>query len=907
LSAVPNRVAALEKAWNADETNAEDVLLVYDFFRQEEDYDPARPLILCKDGGFLALFEMEGVDPEPLGEDGLARVSAGMRRAMEVFNGGSLEGQWAEGAWEVQNIFSRGPGNAPVIPEPTRDSEALRTLTAQTNDHFQGRLVFTDSILWAIKFVPRNRDHWSFARLMLSGIWSLFAGSTSPLAKLRQMRAQARFMRRVLEVFEDSVRSVTTSRPRMDLGMHWLTEDQAYRALWRQINRRWDEPPPLRAALPLLTQLTASHRDNTGAHYAIDGRPTKILTWKMPPELSVAYLYAGLQSELRFPFTVAQNFASLDFTRLSGGALGLAMRERMASALQDRHRDSAAFVKEANSLMNAVYAEKACTFHWYFAIVVSGETVHELESRVNKVGTFLKRLKGSEVMEEREHRVFGELATLPGNSRFGLRYNVVTSRNAGDLAMVYRLSRGDQAPSLLFGDRQGGVYGYSLFSRGEPSWSKAVLGPPGSGKSVLLQSFLLANAVFPSQGYVIDEGNSFGSIFELLHRENPDEVAVMRFEGGSFQFNTLPLVWAIEEKERQIAAGTYQLPLEDGTQLPDPVVAAKVFFEAWLEGLVSQGGLLAMDKKNQLDRALKGASGNGGFFREFENHCQRYLTERRRGKSDLAPPRPLSVLLTHLRREAPEFAPAVELWTRPPRDRYFDSGLDTIQRAKYVYFELTGLDGDPLVMVPFIMALMGTVWRRVMDPALIHERKAIIIDEAWKRLAHDAFFKIINEAFRTSRKFKAFVTLGTQSPNDLLEGNAQKLLQTMSEIFLYRGFSLPDAFLARDLELGPHQVRQLKGLCDDDQRKEVFYVSRRGMNRVLSVELPPALYWFVTTDGQDKEWRTLFCRRFGLSGGISELVKACDGRTVMNGNERLDRVSRHARTIGLIDGAERCA
>jgi hypothetical protein len=894
---VPTRVPELERLWNAEGANLENVLLPYDFFRRELDYDPQRPLVLTKDAGLLAVFGMDGVDPEPLGEERLAAISGGMRRALDAFNGGSLEGQWSEGAWEIQNIFTRGEGRAPMIASPKRDSAALRLLTAGSNAHWQARLVFVDELLWAIKFVPRNRDRRSHFRLLVSEIWDLFKGTTHPLAQLSALRAQARFVRRVLELFQDSVHSVVTQRPRMHLGLRWLSEEETYAAIWRQVNRRRDEPPVLRRDLPLLNQVAGSYRDNSGAHYEIDGRPTRVLTWKMPPEVSVAYLFSGLQSDLRFPFTVVQNFTSVDFRRMSQGILGLSLREKMAAAMA-RHRDSAEFAREAAALTDAVFSEKACVFYWYFAVIVSGSDVHELESRVTKISTYMKRLRGSEVLEERENRVLGELAALPGNSRYGLRYNVVTSRNGGDLAMVYRLSSGDREPILLFGDRQGGVYSYSLFSRGEPSWSKAVLGPPGSGKSVMLQSFLLGNATQPSQGYVIDRGNSFGPLFELLSRESPSDVAVMRFQGGSFQFNPLPLVWALEEKARRIAAGTYQLALEDGSRISCPVAEAKIFFEAWLEGLLGQGEMLAMERKNRLDRALKGASGKGGFFKDYEIQCRRYLEERRQG-NDGPPPRPLWNLLTHLRSDAPEFVPAVELWTRAPRHRFFDSGHDTVQTAKYVYFELTGLESDPLVAVPFVMALMGTVWRRIQDPSVIHERKAVIIDEAWSFLAHPAFLRVVDEMFRTIRKFNGFVTLATQSSLDVQQGNARKLLQTMSEVFLYRGFSVSDEFLSEDLELAPHQIEQIRGLREDDQRREVFYVSRRGMNRILSVEIPPALYWFVTTDSQDKHWRNVFCGRLGLSDGVIHLVKACDGRTIVNGNDRIERVRRYARELGL--------
>jgi type IV secretory pathway VirB4 component len=165
-----------------------------------------------------------------------------------------------------------------------------------------------------------------------------------------------------------------------------------------------------------------------------------------------------------------------------------------------------------------------------------------------------------EVLEERESRVLGELAGLPGNGQFGLRPNIVTSKNVGDLAMVYRLSPGDKTPFLLFGDRKGGVFAYSLFTRREPSWNKAVLGLPGSGKSMLMNAFLLGNANFDSQGFVLDKGNSFGPVFELLAAEMPDNVAVMRLRGGDFRFNPFPLVWALDERERQKQAGAWPRP-----------------------------------------------------------------------------------------------------------------------------------------------------------------------------------------------------------------------------------------------------------------------------------------------------------------------------------------------------------
>ena len=76
-------------------------------------------------------------------------------------------------------------------------------------------------------------------------------------------------------------------------------------------------------------------------------------------------------------------------------------------------------------------------------------------------------------------------------------------------------------------------------------------------------------------------------------------------------------------------------------------------------------------------------------------------------------------------------------------------------------------------------------------------------------------------------------------------------------------------------------------------------MSGNGLHRVLSVEIPPALYWFATTDGEDKTWRDRFCQRFGLVEGIQHLVRACEGRTIAAGELRIGKVREYAGRIGL--------
>jgi hypothetical protein len=890
MMSLPKSAAEVTRAWSGDSSSLECELLLYDFFRREEEYSAERPLVLCRDGGLMGVYRMEGLDPETMAEDGLEGASAAIRRALDVLNPMNQEGEWRLGTWEVQNIWERALGQAPLLAPPTRDSAALRYLVDASNSYWQERVVFEDSILWVFRYLPRFRE-----RNTLSWrVWKLRDSTSEAVLKLQALQAQARMFRRTMRVVEENLLAYQVRRPKMGFGFRALSEDETYKALWRVVNRRWGEPVPLRKDMPLVVQVALSARDDSGEHYTINGRPTKVLTWKIPPARSVAYALARLQNQVRFPVTVTQTFRCLDFSVIGGRVARLG---NFAAALARRHRESAAYAAEAQDFLGSVRTEGACPCNWYFTVVVQGATGAEVEDRATKVATQLKMLDGGEMLEERECRALGEIASLPGNGQFGMRANIVTTKNVGDLAMVYRLSPGDKTPFLLFGDRKGGVFAYSLFTRREPSWNKAVLGLPGSGKSMLMNAFLLGNANFDSQGFVLDKGNSFGPVFELLAAEMPDNVAVMRLRGGDFRFNPFPLVWALEERKRQQASGTYRMVLEGGDQLSCPVADARTFFECWLDALVGQGHVLSPTEKNRLDRALKGANGQGGFFRDYENQCRAYNDGLARG-APVQPPRPLSALITHLRNEAPEFVPGVELWTRAPRDKFFDSGTDSIATAKYIYFELSGLEDDPLLAVPFVTALMGGVWRRVQNPRTIREKKIVIVDEAWSFLAHPAFFSVVEDMFRTMRKFNGFIVLSTQTPKDLKDGQARKLLQSMAEVFLYRGFSEP-TFMEQDLRLGPDHLRLHESLQEDDRRREVYYVSGGGLNRVLSVEIPPALYWFATTDGDDKHWRGVFCQKFGLVRGIEHLVQACEGRTIGGGELRLQKVRTYAQKLGI--------
>jgi hypothetical protein len=900
---IPIRRKQLERVWSGEGGNLESRLLVVDFFRFEEGYNPAQPLLIKADHGLMQMFTMEGLDPEPLDSNALAAASAAIARAMDALNPAQL-GDWTGGTWQVQNCFTRRVGLAPSVARLKTGPEGLMALARSCDEAWRRRLVFNaDEITWTIEFLPRFRDS---RPTWLRTPWELVEVDGKKVAiEVELARRQAQMFRRVMKVVEEHLAGFVARRPRMGFGFRPLSEQETFAALWRQVNRRAGDPGLLRRDLSLITQVAASERDDTGREYRINGRLTRVLTWKNPPSGSVANLFARVQEELRFPVTVAQTFRTRNQQRMLRRVTEL---RQVAAALAGRQEKSAEYFDESEAFLERVGGGGELPWDWNFVVLVDGTDEAELEDRVARLSSQLQAAQASEdvsavageLLEERDTRMLAEVASLPGNGQFCLREHIVTSRNLGDLAFAYRLSRGDANPSLILGDRQGGAFGYDPFSRREVNNNKAVLGGSGAGKSFLLNSMVPGLALRDAQVYVIDRGNSFGPPFEMLMRDSPDDVAVMRLQSSDFRFNPCNFVWAIEERERQKGDGTYRMQLEGGEFLPCPMETERRLFENLIDCIVSQGRPLTPEGKNRLDKALKGKLGEGGFFRAFENQCGAYLQEHRAGGGVTLPPRPLSSLLQFLRCEAEEFVDAVELWTRKPRAQYFDSGTDSLASARYVYFELTGLNDDPFLALPFVGALVGSIWKRIQDPRHVRQRKAVIIDEAWSFLGHPAFFGLTEEMFRTIRKFNGFVMVSSQSPNDVKNGNARMLLQNMAEVFLYKGFSEPD-FLANDLHLEPHHCRLQESLREDDQRRELYYVSvNKGHNRVLSVEIPPTLYWYATTDADDKHWRNVFCHELGLVEGVKALAEACGNVTIANGALRLRKVAAYAKGRGFV-------
>jgi type IV secretory pathway VirB4 component len=872
MAADPNvmprdRFAALN-IWSGDQNGLEDELFLRDFYRYDPDYSPSEPLVITMTGGLIAFIKVKGIDPEPFGLDVFADGATAVARAMNTFSLDSMEEEFKNCQWEISNYFVRQPGSVPKLVKPAVENAALEFLYEKNLDYWTHKELFTDQVLFTIHLFPKlgirkmlqMRDPFYYAEL------------EKPVVD-----RMARYVRRVARSFLNDLVVFKTSKPEMNFQPAFMNEDEIYTFLFQHVNKRFDTPLGLNQEKLLSTQVSYSVRQNDPERGLMIGdQRAEVITFKHEPAESFGNSFKTLLDNCRFPFTICQIFNTFDDKKLikktrTNKSIATSMKKSMVAQ---------AFVQEAEEFTGTIELKNMVSFMWKFSAVIAGAPGREFDDRVQKFKAQLKHISGAEPMnEDYQTRYIAEMATMPGNGFVNMRQNVVTTENVGDLVNVWLLQEGSREAHLVFVDRAGGIFKYNLFEPGLPSWNAAVLGGPGSGKSLMMNMFVAALANVPHQIYVVDIGNSFGPVFSFMEEACPGQVAIMRFEEDrQFRFNPFPLIEALEQKEQQIKAGTYRQLLSNGQNQvsPCPVELAKELFTAWLQILFSPGQALSPNELNALDVALNGESGKGGFFLSYEEECKAWLQY---GDGLMDRPRPLSSLRKDIREAAPMFMPVLTYWTRGDKAEYFDSGQDSLSTAKAVYLELSGLDRNEELKRPFIAALMAKLWQRVTDPTLIFEKKLLIYDEAWAFLNDPAFSDEVEKMLRTIRKFEGLCVLSTQTPDDIKKGDNIKLLRTMNIQFLYKGFN--DAEYYREIELTPDQIELHKSVRSDDKIREVFIWNRNGYCRVVRVDVPPHMYWFVTSDALDKGWRGAFVSHFGsLVKGVEHLVNACGGVTV---------------------------
>ncbi len=276
-----------------------------------------------------------------------------------------------------------------------------------------------------------------------------------------------------------------------------------------------------------------------------------------------------------------------------------------------------------------------------------------------------------------------------------------------------------------------------------------------------------------------------------------------------------------------------------------------------------------------------------------------------RNQREQAPVPPLTLLASILEMEIEhsELASAFELWTVGRRGELFNTGKDTLRSARYCYFDLRDLDGEPELMTAIVYVIFSKVYRDIADERLRPIQKRFVLDEAHRYITDPAFSHWIALLARTGRHWNIMLDLITQSLADLDNPDqpwSKAIITNLKQAFFFPGqkdvpwskaiiTNLKQAFFFpgqkdveasfRKLQLTEYHIEQYKKL--DPSRYEVLYWSDGGLRRILRSVADQHTYWIATTDARERS--------------VKRQMKQLHGGSVRLAIEDLVRLTGHCR------------
>ena len=229
--------------------------------------------------------------------------------------------------------------------------------------------------------------------------------------------------------------------------------------------------------------------------------------------------------------------------------------------------------------------------------------------------------------------------------------------------------------------------------------------------------------------WVVDLSASYLDLFELLQEEIPNETAIMRVSRHDTNFAFNPFL--MKDPRKEVSTDQFDFCL----------------------------GFLKLMAGKELTGNPENEIVMRDGLNEFFNNYRAALKN-----NPIAPP-PLDLLAEILGMETRSagLAAAFKLWTTGRRGQLFNTGRDTLQSARYCYFDLRDLEGEDgkELTTAIVYVIFSKVYRDIQDENIRAIQKRFVLDEAHRYIADPAFEYWINLLIRTGRHWNIMLDLIT--------------------------------------------------------------------------------------------------------------------------------------------------
>ncbi len=454
------------------------------------------------------------------------------------------------------------------------------------------------------------------------------------------------------------------------------------------------------------------------------------------------------------------------------------------SALEDT--DAINKAAQTNDVLEAIGVDAVSMGQFTPVVIVKDKDPNVLLEKVRYIQKVIES-RGFVTKVERDNAVEAFLGSLPGHAYANPRRPLITSLNLLDMIPSSSVWAGPSwnehldGPPLMVTKTKGNSQFRLSFHMGDLAHG-LVIGPPGSGKSVLLSSIALQFLRYPEgQVYIFDKGRSSraatlsvgGNFFDLgnFDSDNPSL---------SFQ----PLSNIDDEQERAWAS-------------------------EWLISILQRDIVVTPETKRLLWDGLNALAAQN--------------------KSS----RTLSVLAALVQSE--EIKQALEPFVSGGAlGKLLDADKDSFEYGSWQSFEMEGLMNTRSAVMPVLSYLFHKLEKRFTgSPTLL------ILDEAWLFLDEPQFSEKIREWLKVLRKKNVSVIFATQQLSDVINSNISSAVieSCPTRIFLPNP-NARDKTVSHFYESFGLNSRQIDIISMAEPKRDYYFQSPEG-SRIFELGLGP--------------------------------------------------------------------
>jgi len=600
-----------------------------------------------------------------------------------------------------------------------------------------------------------------------------------------------------------------------------LGQDEILKYIYEYLNpsRKYILPPPkLKANFTARSQLTFNAAENNFDNVYIDGfyhravnlyaRPEAVsyhdiinlLEELGPDSTTVITLETGDQDEfakeVRFTGTVARNVASMSVFQKNADAI---MVGNAAEEMLDETKET--FQK---------------FFKYSLCVIFRNREVETLTKQTNAALKAITGVGGAGgIIDDMNHlNLF--LTGIPGHSHLQFQKHVLNTEAVIQMIPVSAPWKGHKRPEIILKTKNSELLPINLFDPSLNAKHGLIVGSTGKGKS-FTANYLLSNFFLQSEDnhvVIIEPGGSYRKLARTFGGE------YLEIElGDKYAFNPFPSFGdAVKDSS------------EEHFDVDSDVLARITLLVQKMLKLSELTGLEQIIFEKAIKNTYKYAKTDPPLLGSF-----RYQLMNFEGDQDD-------------KRIARDFGKNLEMWTEGSYGKLLNRQSTLAPDNRLIVFDLQKLDEQPDLQTIVFFLIQSVLITKLKN---INWRKIIVMDEGWKFFDDPVGIKLINNLYRTGRKFNAGVYTISQSPMEFTASAVSTAIMSNSYVKFILGLESGHELLKK-FNINAKEITAIEGLEFNKGKYSEVFLKFHQNSRIVRIEPSKEEYWLCTTDADDK-------------------------------------------------------